>query len=86
RNYYCHHGGRPLDTEIFSQKLQADIDRQIQAVIITHNETSTGVINDLGSINYSVKAHGKALIIVDAITSLGVVNIPVDAWGLDVVV
>ena len=78
--------GKPLDTEIFSQKLQADIDRQIQAVIITHNETSTGVINDLGSINYSVKAHGKALIIVDAITSLGVVNIPVDAWGLDVVV
>lgn len=78
--------GKSLDTEMFSQKLQADTDRQIKAVIITHNETSTGVINDLGSINLSVKAQGKALIIVDAVTSLGVMNIPIDAWGLDVVV
>ncbi len=59
--------------------------RKIKAVIITHSETSTGVLNDLETINRHVKEHGEALIIVDAVTSLGAFNLPVDAWGLDVV-
>ncbi|NEO63531.1 MAG: alanine--glyoxylate aminotransferase family protein, partial [Moorea sp. SIO4G2] len=37
------------------------------------------------SINRYVKEHGEALIIVDAVTSLGAVNVPIDEWGLDVV-
>ncbi|MEJ1930141.1 alanine--glyoxylate aminotransferase family protein [Nostoc sp. NIES-2111] len=78
--------GKPLDPSLFAEKLQADTQKQIKAVVITHSETSTGVLNDLATINRHVKAHGTALIIVDAITSLGVVNVPVDAWGLDVVV
>jgi aspartate aminotransferase-like enzyme len=44
-----------------------------------------GVLNDLETINRHVKGHGEALIIVDAVTSLGAVNLPMDAWGLDVV-
>jgi aspartate aminotransferase-like enzyme len=43
------------------------------------------VLNDLETINRHVKAHGEALIIVDTVTSLGSYNVPVDAWGLDVV-
>lgn len=78
--------GKPLDPSLFAEKLQADTQKQIKAVVITHSETSTGVLNDLPTINHHVKEHGTALIIVDAITSLGVVNVPVDAWGLDVVV
>jgi aspartate aminotransferase-like enzyme len=78
--------GKPLDPSLFAEKLQADTQKQIKAVVITHSETSTGVLNDLETINRHVKEHGTALIIVDAITSLGVVNVPVDAWGLDVVV
>lgn len=78
--------GKPLDTETFDKKLHADTNKQIKAVIITHNETSTGVVNDLETINHSVKAQGQALIIVDAVTSLGAMNVPVDSWGLDVVV
>jgi aspartate aminotransferase-like enzyme len=77
--------GKPLDPEAFRQKLEADSGKQIKAVIITHSETSTGVINDLETINRHVKAHGQALIIVDTVTSLGATNVPVDAWGLDVV-
>ncbi len=77
--------GKPLDTEQFRQQLEADKDKQIKAVIFTHSETSTGVLNDVETINSYVKAHGEALIIVDAVTSLGAVNLPVDELGLDVV-
>ena len=77
--------GQPLDPQLFAEKLEADTEKQIKAVVITHSETSTGVLNDLETINRHVKAHGEALIIVDAVTSLGAVNLPIDDWGLDVV-
>lgn len=77
--------GKPLNPDDFKAALEADADKQIKAVVITHSETSTGVINDLETINRHVKAHGEALIIVDAVTSLGACNVPVDEWGLDVV-
>ncbi|MEI1378010.1 alanine--glyoxylate aminotransferase family protein [Nostoc sp. UHCC 0926] len=77
--------GKPLVPDVFAEKLQADTQKQIKAVIITHSETSTGVLNDLETINRHVKEHGEALIIVDAVTSLGAFNLPVDAWGLDIV-
>lgn len=77
--------GQPLDTEAFRTRLEADTDKQIKAVIVTHSETSTGVLNDLKTINRHVKSHGRCLIIVDAVTSLGAVNIPIDEWDLDVV-
>lgn len=77
--------GQALDPELFREKLAADPQKQIKAVILTHSETSTGVLNDLETINRHVKAHGEAIIIVDAVTSIGAVNLPVDEWGLDVV-
>ncbi|ELS03516.1 serine-pyruvate aminotransferase/archaeal aspartate aminotransferase [Xenococcus sp. PCC 7305] len=77
--------GQPLDPGEFQTHLESDSKKEIKAVIITHSETSTGVLNDLETINKHVKAHGEALIIVDAVTSLGAYNVPVDEWGLDVV-
>ena len=77
--------GKPLNPEDFRSKLEADVNKEIKAVIVTHSETSTGILNDLETINKYVKAHGEALIIVDAVTSLGAVNVPIDEWGLDVV-
>lgn len=77
--------GKPLDTQEFKAKLEADTNKEIKAVIITHSETSSGVLNDLETINSYVKNHGEALIIVDAVTSMGAINIPIDTWGLDVV-
>ncbi len=76
--------GKALNPEDFRTRLEADTTKNIKAVIITHSETSTGVLNDLETINRHVKAHG-ALIIVDAVTSLGATNVPIDEWGLDVV-
>ena len=77
--------GQPLDPEAFRAALEADTAKAIKAVILTHSETSTGVINDLESISKHVKAHGTALTIADCVTSLGATNVPMDAWGLDVV-
>ncbi len=77
--------GQPLDTEAFRSALEADTAKQIRAVILTHSETSTGVINDLQTICGHVKAHGTALTIADCVTSLGATDVPMDAWGIDVV-
>ncbi len=76
--------GQPIDPAAVKAALDADTAKAIKGVVITHSETSTGVINDLESIVGHVKAHG-ALTIVDAVTSLGAVNVPIDEWGLDVV-
>ncbi|TAF57773.1 MAG: alanine--glyoxylate aminotransferase family protein [Oscillatoriales cyanobacterium] len=77
--------GKPLDPEAFRTVLEADTDKTIKAVIITHSETSTGVLNDLEAIVGHIKAHGTALSIVDAVTSLGAYDLKVDELGIDVV-
>jgi len=77
--------GKPLDPNQFKMILEGDIDKKIKAVILTHSETSTGVINDLKEINKEVKNHGKAITIADCVTSLGASNIPMDEWGIDVI-
>ncbi len=76
--------GKPLEPSQFQEILAADAERQIKAVIVTHSETSTGVLNDLQAISQHVKAHG-ALMLVDAVTSLGATSVPMDDWGLDMV-
>ena len=77
--------GQPLDPEAFRAALEADTGKEIRAVILTHSETSTGVINDLKTIASHVRAHGTALTIADCVTSLGATDVPMDKWGLDVV-
>jgi aspartate aminotransferase-like enzyme len=76
--------GQPINPVDVQAALTADSAKAIKGVIVTHSETSTGVINDLETINKHVKAHG-ALIIVDAVTSMGATSVPIDDWGLDVV-
>ena len=75
--------GKPADVDIIRQALQAE--PKIKAVLVTHNETSTGVTNDLASISSVVKEFDK-LLLVDAISSLGSINLPVDDWHCDVTV
>jgi aspartate aminotransferase-like enzyme len=58
-----------------------------KAVLLTHNETSTGVTNPIEALAATVRAAAPdALILVDAISGLGAVPFETDAWGLDVVV
>ncbi|MEO8456762.1 MAG: alanine--glyoxylate aminotransferase family protein, partial [Chloroflexota bacterium] len=60
-------------------------DPSVKAVLVTHNETSTGVTNPLQEIAAAVRGADK-LILVDAVSSLGAVPLEMDAWGLDCVV
>ncbi len=75
--------GKAADADEVRRALRAD--PAIKAVLVTHNETSTGVTNDLASISAVVREFDK-LLLVDAISSLGSINLPVDEWHCDVAV
>lgn len=75
--------GEAADPEEIRKALKADA--SIKAVLITHNETSTGVTNDLASISKVVREYDR-LLLVDAISSVGCIPVETDAWDLDVVV
>lgn len=75
--------GQPVDPEAVRQALAAEPD--IQAVGVVHLETSTGVLNPLREIAAAANECG-VVTIVDAVSSLGGVPLPVDEWGIDVCV
>jgi len=75
--------GEAADPEDIDDVLGRDPD--ITAVLITHNETSTGVLNPLESLAEVVKRHNR-LLIVDGVSSIGSVDLPVDRWGVDVAI
>jgi len=75
--------GKAVDPQAVAAALRGE--PSIAAVFVTHSETSTGVLHDLEAIAAIVR-QTPALLVVDAITSLGVVDLPMDAWGVDVVV
>jgi aspartate aminotransferase-like enzyme len=76
--------GEAADPDQIVEALKKD--GTYKAVLVTHNETSTGVTNDLGAIAKAIRGvRPDILIIVDAISSLGSVPLPIDAWDLDVV-
>jgi aspartate aminotransferase-like enzyme len=75
--------GEAADPREIGRRLDADA--SIKAVLVTHNETSTGVTNPLEPIAREVRARDR-LIIVDAVSSMSSVPCPVERWGLDVVV
>jgi aspartate aminotransferase-like enzyme len=58
-----------------------------KAVLLTHNETSTGVMNPIAELAAAIHATApQALILVDTVSSLGAVPFEMDAWGIDVTV
>ena len=57
----------------------------VRAVCVVHNETSVGLVNDLASIAPSIRAAG-ALFLVDGISAVAGIPVPIDAWGIDAVV
>lgn len=75
--------GRAADPATIVDRLRTH--GPFKAILVTHNETSTGVSNDLEAIAGAVRDSG-ALLLVDAISSLGSIEIKTDAWGCDVVV
>lgn len=77
--------GQAADPQAIKEILDNDKNHAIKAVLITHNETSTGVFNDLKAIREATSDH-PALFMVDAVSGLGAVDLRMDAWNLDVVV
>jgi aspartate aminotransferase-like enzyme len=75
--------GKPVDPGAAEKALKKD--GSIKAVLVTHNETSTGVTNELKEISAVVKKL-DTLLLVDAISSLGCINLPTDDWNCDIVV
>jgi aspartate aminotransferase-like enzyme len=75
--------GSAADPEDIKNELKKD--PAIKGVLVTHNETSTGVTNDMKSIAKVVKSFDK-LLLVDAISSLGCIPLPTDEWNCDIVI
>lgn len=75
--------GKPVDVQTIDKALRAEAD--IKAVLVTHNETSTGITNDIAEISSVVKKSDR-LLLVDAVSSLGCIDLPVDDWHCDVVI
>jgi len=75
--------GKSVDPAAVAAALKSE--PAVKAVFATHSETSTGAVHDIQAIAAIVR-ETPAILIVDAITSLGVMDLPMDAWGADIVV
>ncbi len=75
--------GTAADPDKVKQVLKKD--GPFRAVLVTHNETSTGVTNDLAEISKVVK-ETDSLLLVDGVSSVGSIDLPVDRWQCDVVI
>jgi alanine-glyoxylate transaminase/serine-glyoxylate transaminase/serine-pyruvate transaminase len=77
-------GAQPEDAE---QRLKEDSQHAIKAVMVVHNETSTGVTSRIAEIRHAMdRAQHPALLMVDTISSLASMDYRHDEWGVDVTV
>jgi len=77
--------GQAADPEVIREKIAKDVNQEIKAILVTQNETSTGVCNDIKKIREAVGDH-PALFMVDAVSGLAAAELYMDDWNLDVVV
>ena len=74
-------GARP---EEYAKRLEADVDKQIKAVMVCHNETATGVASDIGAIRKVLDdLDHPALLMVDGVSSIASLDFRMEAWGVD---
>lgn len=77
--------GMPIDFQLIRDRVLKDVNNEIKAILITHNETSTGVYNDIKLLKEVLGDH-PALVMVDAVSSLAALDLKMDDWELDVVI
>jgi alanine-glyoxylate transaminase/serine-glyoxylate transaminase/serine-pyruvate transaminase len=78
---------RGVSPEAVEAALAADRDHRVKAVLVVHNETSTGATTRLPEIRRAIdRARHPALLLVDAVSSLASIEVRQDEWGIDVVV
>ena len=75
--------GRTVSAERVAETLRSR--RDVRAVLTQHSESSTGVLHDVKSYAAVTRA-SDAILIVDAVSSLGIADLQMDAWGIDVVI
>ena len=77
--------GHAVDPESLADHLARHHRAHYDAVTITHNETSTGVTNDVAALTAVIREEAPdALVLVDAVSSLGGIPVEFDRWGVDV--
>jgi len=77
--------GERANPQALRDIIEKDVEKEIKAVYVTHNETSTGVVNDIKALRDALGNH-PAIFVVDAVSGMAVSPLPVDEWQLDVVV
>ncbi len=76
-----------VDPALVESALAADTEKEIKAVMVVHNETSTGCTSRISEIRKALDRTGHpALLLVDAVSSLGSMDLRHDEWGIDVTV
>ncbi len=76
-----------IDTGAMEDILRCDTGHRIKAVLAVHTETATGVTSDIQAMRAAIDAAGHpALLVIDAIASFMTTPLPMDAWGVDVVI
>ncbi len=76
-----------VDPAMVEARLTEDRRREFQAVMVVHNETSTGVTSRIGAVRQAMDRAGHpALLLVDTISSLASIDYRHDEWGVDVTV
>jgi alanine-glyoxylate transaminase/serine-glyoxylate transaminase/serine-pyruvate transaminase len=77
--------GVPLDQ--YRARLEADKAHKIKAVLVTHNETATGVTTDVAAVRRILDdLKHPALLFVDGVSSIAAIDFRMDEWGVDVAV
>jgi alanine-glyoxylate transaminase/serine-glyoxylate transaminase/serine-pyruvate transaminase len=77
--------GAPAD--LFKERLKADSAKEIKAVLVTHNETATGVRSDIKAVRGAIdNASHPAMMFVDCVSSLGCMAFEMDSWGVDIAI
>jgi alanine-glyoxylate transaminase/serine-glyoxylate transaminase/serine-pyruvate transaminase len=78
---------RGASPETLEQRLKDDTSHDLKAVVVVHNETSTGVVSRIADLRRAMNRSGHpALLIVDAISSLASIDLKHDEWEIDVTV
>lgn len=77
--------GAALDAAVLRERLARADARSFRGILLTHNETSTGVQNDMAAISQVTRKHG-ALTVVDSVSGLGASAFEMDEWEYDVVI
>lgn len=76
-----------VDPDAVEQRLREDTDRKIKGILVTHCETSTGVMTDCAAIRRALaRADHPALLLVDVISSLACAEVRMDEWSIDIAV